>query len=144
MTGLPRQDRPQIQNVACFFWPRDLPEVPHWSHHTQNLTQRNLPCAPVVTALPSSAGVQAHCLVGELKSHPHALWPKSQNIKQKQNCNKINKVFKHGPGQKKKKPATGQSLTFSELFVCSRLAPHGPCSLTVRSATPSPAHTQQA
>ena len=31
---------------------------------------------------------------------PHALWPKNQNIKQKQYCNKFNKDFKNGPHQK--------------------------------------------
>ena len=33
---------------------------------------------------------------------PHALWPKNQNITQKQYCNKFNKDFKNGPHQKKK------------------------------------------
>ena len=32
---------------------------------------------------------------------PHASWPKKQNIKQKQYCNKFNKDFKNGPHQKK-------------------------------------------
>ena len=31
---------------------------------------------------------------------PHALEPKSQNIKQKQYCNKFNKDLKNGPHQK--------------------------------------------
>ena len=34
---------------------------------------------------------------------PDALWPKNQNIKQKQCCNKLNRDFKNGPHQKKKK-----------------------------------------
>ena len=34
---------------------------------------------------------------------PHDSWPRSQNIKQKQYCNKFNKDFKNGPHQKKKK-----------------------------------------
>ena len=34
---------------------------------------------------------------------PHASWPKKQNIKQKQYCNKFSKDFKNGPHQKKKK-----------------------------------------
>ena len=33
---------------------------------------------------------------------PHASWPKNQNIKQKQCCNKVNKDFKNGPHFKKK------------------------------------------
>ena len=32
---------------------------------------------------------------------PHASWPKKQNIKQKQHCNKFNKNFKNDPYQKK-------------------------------------------
>ena len=32
-----------------------------------------------------------------------ASWPKNQNIKQKQYCNKFNKDFKNGPHQKKRK-----------------------------------------
>ena len=34
---------------------------------------------------------------------PHDSWPRIQNIKQKQYCNKFNKDFKNGPHQKKKK-----------------------------------------
>ena len=33
---------------------------------------------------------------------PHDSWPKKQNIKQKQYCNKLNKEFKNGPHKKKK------------------------------------------
>ena len=33
---------------------------------------------------------------------PYALWPKNQNVKQKQYCNKFNKDFKNGPQKKKK------------------------------------------
>ena len=32
---------------------------------------------------------------------PHASWPESQNIKQRQYCNRFNKDFKNGPHQKK-------------------------------------------
>ena len=38
---------------------------------------------------------------GQRAKVPHALWPKNQNIKQKQCCNKINKDFKNGPHRKK-------------------------------------------
>ena len=31
---------------------------------------------------------------------PRAPWPQSENIKQKQDCNKFNKDFKNGPHQK--------------------------------------------
>ena len=32
---------------------------------------------------------------------PHAWWPKNQNIKEKQYCNKFNKDLKNGPVKKK-------------------------------------------
>jgi len=32
---------------------------------------------------------------------PHASWPKNQNIRQRQYCNKFNKDFKNDPHQKK-------------------------------------------
>ena len=34
---------------------------------------------------------------------PYTLWPKNQNMKQKQYCNKFNNDFKNGPHLKKKK-----------------------------------------
>ena len=37
---------------------------------------------------------------GEEAKTPHAFWPKRQNIKQKQYCNKFNKDIKNGPHQK--------------------------------------------
>ena len=39
---------------------------------------------------------------GDFPRIPHASWPKHQNIKQKQYCNKFNKDFKNGPHSKKK------------------------------------------
>ena len=57
---------------------------------------RDCPGGPVVRASPSNAGA-----VGSIPSwsaeHPHASRPKTQNIKQKQCCNKFNKDFKNGP-----------------------------------------------
>ena len=48
---------------------------------------RHSPGVPVVKTLPSNAG-------GGLGTKiPHALRPKNQNMKQKQNCNKLNKDF---------------------------------------------------
>ena len=38
--------------------------------------------------------------VQSLAKIPHALWPVSQNIKEKQYCNKFNKDFKNYPHQK--------------------------------------------
>ena len=39
---------------------------------------------------------------GQEAKIPHASWPKTQNIKQKQYCNKLNKDFKNGPHPNKK------------------------------------------
>ena len=55
----------------------------------------------MVETVPSSAGGAAS-IPGQGAKIPHALWPKIQNIKQKQYCNKFNKDFKNDPHQKKK------------------------------------------
>ena len=47
-------------------------------------------------------GVWVH-VPGQGTKIPLALWPKNQNIKQKQYCDKFNKDFKTGPHQKNKK-----------------------------------------
>ena len=60
-----------------------------------------LPGGPVVKTSPSSAGGEGS-IPGWGAKIPHALWPKNQNIKQKQYINKFNKDFKNGPHQKKK------------------------------------------
>ena len=52
-----------------------------------------LPWRPVVKTLPSSAG-SVGSIPGWGAKIPHASWPKNQNIKQKQYCNKFNKNFK--------------------------------------------------
>ena len=51
---------------------------------------------------PSNA-VGAGLIPGQGAKIPYASRPKSQNIKQKEYCNKFNKDFKNGPHQKKKK-----------------------------------------
>ena len=56
------------------------------------------PGGPVVKTSPSNAG-GAGSIPGRLI--PHDSWPKSQNIEQKQYCNKFNKDFKNAPHQKK-------------------------------------------
>ena len=49
--------------------------------------------------LPSKAGVSS--IPGQRGKIPHASWPKTSNIKQKQYCKKFNKNFKNGSSQKK-------------------------------------------
>ena len=53
----------------------------------------DFPGGPVVKTLPSNAG-GAGSIPGQGAKIPHTLWPKNQNIKQKQFCNKFNKDFK--------------------------------------------------
>ena len=52
----------------------------------------------VKTSLSSAGGVGS--IPGLGTKIPHASWPKNQNIKQKQHCNKFNRDFKNGPHQK--------------------------------------------
>ena len=54
----------------------------------------------MVKTSPSNAG-GAGLIPGWGAKIPHASWPKNQNIKQKQYCNKFNKDLKNGPHQKK-------------------------------------------
>ena len=55
----------------------------------------------MVKTLPSTAG-GAGSNPGQGAKIPYALWPKNQNIRQKQYCNKFNKDFRTGPHPKKK------------------------------------------
>ena len=52
----------------------------------------DFPGRPVVKTLPSNAG-GAGSIPGWGVKIPHASWPKTQSIKQKQYCNKFNKDF---------------------------------------------------
>ena len=61
---------------------------------------REFPGSPEVKPSPSRAG-GAGWTPGQ-RAVPHASWPKNQNIKQKQHCNKFNKDFKNCPHLKKK------------------------------------------
>ena len=54
---------------------------------------QDFPGGPIVKTSPSSAGGLS-LISGWGAEIPHALWPKTQNIKQKQHCNKFNKNFK--------------------------------------------------
>ena len=53
----------------------------------------------MVKASPSNAGGVGSILGWGVRI-PHASWPKNQNIKQKQYCNKFNEDFKNGPQQR--------------------------------------------
>ena len=57
---------------------------------------RGFPGGPVVKPSPSSAWGTGS-VPGQGAKIPHASWPKKQNIKQKQYCNRLNKDFESGP-----------------------------------------------
>ena len=61
---------------------------------------RDFPGSPVVKTSPSNAEGTGS-IPGRGANIPHASWPKNQNIKQKQYCNKFSKDFKNGPHKKK-------------------------------------------
>ena len=61
-----------------------------------------LPGGPVAKNPPSNAGGMGS-IPGLGAKIPHASWPKTQNIKQKQYCNKFNKDFKNTKTTLKKK-----------------------------------------
>ena len=84
-----------------------------------------LPNSPVVEAPPCTAA-GANSIPGQGVKIPHALWPKSQNMKEKQYCNKFNKDFFNGPNQKKKKKGEkyrGESRVESKLWKASPSSP---------------------
>ena len=71
-------------------------EIENW---VLKVLTRDFPGGPVVKTSPSNAG-GAGSIPGRQAKIPHASGPKSQNIKQKQYCRKINKDFKNGQYQK--------------------------------------------
>ena len=59
-----------------------------------------LPGGPVVKTSHSIAG-GVKLIPHQGAKIPHALWPRNENIEQKQHCNKFNKDFKIVPIKKK-------------------------------------------
>ena len=71
------------------------PRIQREATNSKSLRSRNtgdFPGSPVVRTSPSNAG-GAGSIPGQGTKIPHASGPKSQNIKQKQDCNKLNKDF---------------------------------------------------
>ena len=64
---------------------------------------RDLPSGSVVWTLPSITG-DADLIPGQGAKIPHALRPKTQNMKQKYYCKTFNKDFKNDPNQKNRFP----------------------------------------
>ena len=62
---------------------------------------KSFPRGPVVESSPSNAGAAGSSSAWEVKI-PYAFWPRKQNIKQKQYCNKVNEDFNNGLHLKKK------------------------------------------
>ena len=68
--------------------------------YSLSLQPRDFPGGPVVKTSPSNAGGEGST-PGRGAKIPHVLWPKNQNIKQKQYCNKFSEdLKKNGPHQK--------------------------------------------
>ena len=91
------QGRPLAGIWETGFWV--VPTIPRTD---KNGSLWDFPGSPVVKTSPSNAG-GVGSIPGQGAKIPHALWPKNQNIKQKQYCNKFNKDFKNGPHQNKQK-----------------------------------------
>ena len=83
----------------------------------------------MVKTTPSNAG-GVGLIPGEEAKIPHALWPKNQNIKQKQYCNKFNKDFKNGPHQKNLKKHKSMGSFSLSLFFFFLLC-HAACGIIV-------------
>ena len=54
------------------------------------------PGDPVAKTLPSNAGIVG-LIPGRGANIPHPSWPKNQNVKQKQYCDRFNTEFYNGP-----------------------------------------------
>ena len=67
----------------------------------KKIVTRDFPGGPVVKTSPSNA-VGAGSIPSWGIKIPHASWPKHQNIKQKQYCNKFSEDFKKNGSHKKK------------------------------------------
>ena len=79
---------------------------------------RDFPGGPMVKTSSSKAGGEGS-IPGRGAKIPHALWPKKQNIKQKQYCNKFNKDFKNGPRQKIfKEISNPKMLELNKIIIC--------------------------
>ena len=84
------------------------PTFSHGTYHTGRYSNeglrkdsrgRHFPGGPVIKTLPSNAG-GAGSAPGQGAKIQHVSQPKSQNIRQKEYCNKVNKDFKNGTHQK--------------------------------------------
>ena len=93
--------------------------------YRDNIIKESFPEGPMVKTSLFNAGV-VDSLPGGGAMIPHVLWPKKQNVKQKQHCNKFNKDFNNGLHQKnlKKKKATLISHMMSRL-TCQPRQPVG-------------------
>ena len=93
-----------MNKLILKFWNTSRVLVKECQHHLKKKERKivlwNFPGGPVVKTLPSNAR-GADLIPGWGAKIPHALWPKNQNIKQKQYGKKSNKDFKNGPHQKK-------------------------------------------
>ena len=92
--------RREFSQEHVIAWERDRERDGSLGYRNDN--ERGFSGGPVVKTSPSNTR-GARLIPGRGAKISHALWPKNQNIKQKQYCNKFNKDFQNGPHQKKKK-----------------------------------------
>jgi hypothetical protein len=87
-----------------------------------NVEERDFTGGPVVNISLSNAGDMSSIPGWGV---PHPSWSKTQNIKQKQHCNKFSKDFRNGLHKKKKKSLRG----FSEFLTLAKIMPPIPVSM---------------
>ena len=85
------------------------------SYDKRSILSQDFPGGPVVKTLPSNAGGVGSVPGGRAKIS-HASQTKTQNIKQKQHCNKFNKKLKNDPQLKKKKKRYILSWMYAVVF----------------------------
>ena len=83
--------------IICIKKYCSLEFAPSWTYAKDKRGRcGNFSCSPVVKTSPSNEGDAGLIPDGGAKIL-HALWPKNQNIQQKQYCNKFNKDLKNSP-----------------------------------------------
>ena len=87
--------------ISCVTWGNLFNHFEFQLLHLSNRDDKDFPGGPVFETLLSSAG-SVGSIPGRGAKTSHVLWPKNQNLKEKEYCNKFNKEFKNGPHQKKK------------------------------------------
>ena len=92
--------------------------LPHSTEHLEvsdRLNSWDFPGSPLVKSSPFNAG-DTGLIPDQRAKIPHESWPKNQNIKQKQYCNKFNKDFFKWSTSKIRKIPDGLLVSKGKLF----------------------------